>query len=251
MDFFGARILHNFSNTTTTKCRGNGFNHNVTGTDQHLVNHINREKLVDEEEVMDNVLKGRFSIGRELYFSTQKKSAGVSTGVRFCTIPDPPGSALTQQPTIGPNLAVVTQFDFNLFSFDLDITFAGEWLQQRPLQIGSKVGGHDVKLDAAKPIARKKDTQGLICSFWRAVSAQDNLVNILQARVSPMTGLTTMWEGRQQECLVGLGPTSEFLVSNHGCSSQKEGFQPPVIKGSEASHHQNKLSRAFPSSYIG
>ncbi|MBW0488420.1 hypothetical protein O181_028135 [Austropuccinia psidii MF-1] len=133
---------------------------------------------------------------------------------------------------IGPNLAVVTQFDFNLFSFDSDITFAGEWLQQRPVQIGSKIGiGGDVKLDAAKPITRKKDTQGLICSFWRAVSAQDNLVSILRARVSPMTGLTMMWEGRWQECLVGLGLTSEFLVSNHGCNSQKQGFQPPVIKG--------------------
>ncbi|MBW0486952.1 hypothetical protein O181_026667 [Austropuccinia psidii MF-1] len=264
---FGARVLHNFPNTTTTKRRGNGFNHNTSGTDHQFVNHVNREKLVDEEEVMDNVLKGRFSVGGELYFSTRKKSAGVSTGIRFCTIPDPPGSALTQQPTvisatlnpimgqmstsygtkIGPNVAVVTQFDFNLFSFDSDITFAGEWLQWRPVQIGSKIGmGGDLKLDAsAKPIPRNKDTQGLIHSFWRAVGGQDNLVSVLRARVSPMTGLTMMWEGRWQECLVGLGLTSEFLVSNHGCNSQKEGFQPPVIKArmsnSNTYHNQQDL----------
>ncbi|MBW0467025.1 hypothetical protein O181_006740 [Austropuccinia psidii MF-1] len=60
----------------------------------------------------------------------------------------------------------------------------------------SLVSKNFLKWDAAELIARNKDTQGLIHSFWSAVSGQDNLVSILRARVSPMTGFTMMWEGR-------------------------------------------------------
>jgi len=71
-------------------------------------------KRVDEEEPVEGGLKGRVSIGGELYFSAKEKSAGgecsefykhlvhqniatVSTGIRFTTLPDAP-SSLSQVP---------------------------------------------------------------------------------------------------------------------------------------------------------
>jgi len=71
-------------------------------------------KRVDEEEPVEGGLKGRVSIGGELYFSAKEKSAGgecsefynhlvhqnfttVSTGIRFTTLPDGP-SFLSQVP---------------------------------------------------------------------------------------------------------------------------------------------------------
>ncbi|KAA1067469.1 Mitochondrial distribution and morphology protein 10 [Puccinia graminis f. sp. tritici] len=258
---FGARVLHNFPATTTVRRRENNsaLAQNAAQDGQVSLTSTDRKKLIDEDEVMDNVLKGRFSVGGELYFSAQRKSAGVSTGIRFCTIPDPPGAALTQQPTvinatlnpimgqistsygtkIGPNLAMATRFDFNFFSFDSDITFGLELLQKkrakdshlnthqphellvegadgkRDLKIMEKSYSNSTSMDK-QDVNRAPGTANnyLIHSFWRTVSGLEDTLSILRARVSPVTGLTLMWEGRWKECLIGIGIQSEFLVSS-------------------------------------
>lgn len=276
---FGARVLYNFPATAATRLRSNSnglanYLSHQAGSDNQSSKTIDRKKLVDEEEMMDNVLKGRFSAGGELYFSTQKKSAGVSTGIRFCTIPDPPGTVLTQQPTvisatlnpimgqismsygtkIGPNLALASRFDFNLFSFDSDITFGLEWLQKKKKRGNSKVNGFDLPSvpvtsdEVGKPLefeqGRLKSyvkeainvTNGastmnnnLIHYFWRTASGLEDALSILRARVSPVTGLTVMWEGRWKECLIGIGLQSEFLVSPPLTSTSLKSGHNPVI----------------------
>jgi len=62
---------------------------------------VQGKKRVDEEEAMEGGLKGRLSAGAEVYFSAKEKSAGVSTGIRFTTLPDaaPPSTSLGSQPT--------------------------------------------------------------------------------------------------------------------------------------------------------
>ena len=114
-----------------------------------------RERVVDEEEEMSTGLKGRWSAGGEVYFSAQERSAGVSTGVRFSTLPEPKGVAAnagpsqppttitaTLNPIMGqlstaycvatsPDSALGSRFDFNLYSYDADLTFGGEWYQRR------------------------------------------------------------------------------------------------------------------------
>jgi distribution and morphology protein 10 len=51
-----------------------------------------KEKRVDEESTLESVvgggLQGRFSVGAELFFSPLEKSAGLSTGMRFTTLPE-------------------------------------------------------------------------------------------------------------------------------------------------------------------
>lgn len=123
-----------------------------------------RERVVDEEEEMSTGLKGRWSAGGEVYFSAQERMAGVSTGVRFCTLPEPTSSSSssastshgsnsvpTQPPTtitatlnpimgqlstaysvaVSPDSALSSRFDFNLFSYDADLTFGGEWFSRQ------------------------------------------------------------------------------------------------------------------------
>jgi distribution and morphology protein 10 len=82
---FGARVLHNFPATTTVRRRENnpGLANNVAQDGQVSLMSTDRKKLIDEDEVMDNVLKGRFSVGGELYFSAQRKSAG---GKQNCSV---------------------------------------------------------------------------------------------------------------------------------------------------------------------
>lgn len=112
-----------------------------------------RERVVDEDEEMSTGLKGRWSAGGEVYFSAQERSAGVSTGVRFSTLPEPiiGGAGPSQPPTTitatlnpimghlstaysvatSPYSALGSRFDFNLFSYDADLTVGGEWFQRR------------------------------------------------------------------------------------------------------------------------
>lgn len=60
-----------------------------------------KEKRVDEESTLESVvgggLQGRFSVGAELFFSPLEKSAGLSTGMRFTTLPE-------NVPSLAPSL---------------------------------------------------------------------------------------------------------------------------------------------------
>jgi distribution and morphology protein 10 len=92
-------------------------------------------KRVDEEEPVEGGLKGRVSIGGELYFSAKEKSAGgecsvnitnvlctkkqkfttVSTGIRFTTLPDAPsqtsGSPSASQSHRSPPTTITALFN--------------------------------------------------------------------------------------------------------------------------------------------
>jgi distribution and morphology protein 10 len=148
---FGLRVLHNF------------------GLSRRLALDARsprtpRPKRVDEEEVMGGGLKGRFSAGGELYFSAKEKSLGVSTAIRFTTVPDaaPPSTSETPQtqhvyspsqpPTtltavfnpmmghistayatrVSRDLSVCSRFDFNFYSY------LSEWTLGAELWIGGK-----------------------------------------------------------------------------------------------------------------
>lgn len=71
---FGARVLHNFSPSIRSGCASTPVQKDDQESDVDFDG--GRIRLVDEEEIMDNVLKGRFSAGAEIYFSAQAKSAG-------------------------------------------------------------------------------------------------------------------------------------------------------------------------------
>lgn len=144
---WGARGLYNFGKWGGGQATGTG-----AGDDEG-----SRERVVDEEEEMSTGLKGRWSAGGEVFFSAQERSGGVSTAVRFSTLPEsanplylPPG-APSQPPTtitatlnpimgqlstaysvgVSNDTALASRFDFNLYSYDADLTFGGEWFQRR------------------------------------------------------------------------------------------------------------------------
>ncbi|RXK40020.1 mitochondrial distribution and morphology protein 10 [Tremella mesenterica] len=110
-----------------------------------------KDKRIDEEEMMEGGLRGRFSAGGEVYFSAKQRSFGISTGVRFTTIPpilpiplhSPPPSppttlTLLYNPLIGfissaysaqisPTVAVSSRFGVNVYSYESDLSIGGEW----------------------------------------------------------------------------------------------------------------------------
>ncbi|KAE9391618.1 mitochondrial distribution and morphology protein 10 [Gymnopus androsaceus JB14] len=171
-------------------------------------------KRVDEEDAVEGGLKGRLSAGAELYFSAKEKSAGVSTGIRFSTIPDakPPsagGSALIatpQPPTtitalfnpmlghlsgaysarVSTDLALSSRFDFNVYSYESEWTMGAEYWLRRD---------HDPDGDtlSLSSEASKKQIHGVV-----------------KARASTSNDVAILWEGRMRNMLISLGVIADF-----------------------------------------
>ncbi|KAK8858919.1 mitochondrial distribution and morphology protein 10 [Kwoniella newhampshirensis] len=137
-------------------------------------------KRIDEEEMMEGGLRGRFSAGGEVYFSAKQRSFGISTGLRFTTIPptlpllstSPPPSppttlTLLYNPLIGflssaysaqvsPTVALSTRFGVNVYSYESDLSVGGEWW------IGRRRGKRDTSEEASPTPAcspREEDSE--------------------------------------------------------------------------------------------
>ena len=127
---------------------------------QHSVVAVNaaEEPLPTSEAAAGGVgsgLRGTFSAGAEVFFSSLEKSAGLSTGVRFATLPEgdekdedahPPSQTptiitATLNPMMGHlstsyaarmarDVAACSRFDFNVYSYESELTLGFEyWLR--------------------------------------------------------------------------------------------------------------------------
>ncbi|KAJ7591213.1 mitochondrial distribution and morphology protein 10 [Mycena floridula] len=201
---WGVKFLHNFGGRAAVS-DGNEKN------DGHL-------KRVDEEEPVDGGLKGRFSAGAEFYFSAKERSAGVSTGIRFSTLPDatPPSAQLSsssssphsQPPTtitalynpmlghlssaysarVSRDLSLSSRFEFNVYSFESEWTMGAEWWLRRPVA---------ETLDEDDP-AKIQDL------------GFPSVHGVVKARASTSNDVSLMWEGRLRNMLVSLGVVSNL-----------------------------------------
>ncbi|KAH9846952.1 mitochondrial distribution and morphology protein 10 [Lenzites betulinus] len=187
-------------------------------------------KRVDEEEAMEGGLKGRISIGGEFYFSAKEKSAGVSTGIRFTTVPDatPPSFQVpsssssspaspaprgppSQPPTtitalfnpmlghisgayaarVSRDLSLASRFDFNVYSYESEWSVGAEWWQRR-----GKV----------RPLPSPTDDE----AHPSLSELADEVQGVVKAKVSTATDIALLWEGRLRNVLVSLGVVSNL-----------------------------------------
>jgi len=162
---------------------------------------------------------GRLSAGGEFYFSPINKSGGVSTGLRFTTLPVHTGFPYTMTLTVNPlmgnltssyavkagkNLALCSRFDFNVYSYESDVT------------VGLEIWRRDASTAWAKKLLRpgwvSEPREGLqpAVAGDRLVSSdfvapQDDARGVLKARVGIDGKAALLWEGRVKELLVSLG----------------------------------------------
>ncbi|KDN46440.1 hypothetical protein K437DRAFT_256165 [Tilletiaria anomala UBC 951] len=145
---WGFRFLHNFASREQT----------VRATDENGVTAKDIKSVAEDSTGWSagGGLQGRFSAGAEFFFSSLEKSAGLSTGVRFATIPDgaennddmpsqaPTIITATLNPMMGHlsmayaarmarDVAACSRFDFNVYSYDSELTLGFEyWLRSSP-----------------------------------------------------------------------------------------------------------------------
>ncbi|EME47273.1 hypothetical protein DOTSEDRAFT_69271 [Dothistroma septosporum NZE10] len=143
---------------------------------------------------------GRLSAGAEAYFSPLNKSGGISTGLRFTTLPSHTGfpytMALTVNPLMGnlsstyavkagPNVALCSRFDFNVYSYESDVVVGVElWQrQQTPVKVAWAVDR--------------------LRHGWPRSDA--NVSGVLKARMDNHGKVGLLWECRAKELLLSLG----------------------------------------------
>lgn len=167
-------------------------------------------KRVDEEEAMEGGLKGRFSAGGELYFSKKQRSLGLSTGLRFTTLPpsasnpnpSPPTTlTLLYNPLIGylstaysaqvsPHMALSSRYGVNVYSYESELTVGGEWW----IGSGRGIGGW----------------RGLREGDKEAEGNDGQRDGVLKGRISGNGLVSMVYESRMRQCLVSVGVVSDL-----------------------------------------
>ena len=148
---------------------------------------------------------GRLSAGAEAYFSPMNKSGGISTGLRFATLPIHTGFPYTMTLTLnplmgnlsstyairaGPNLAFCSRFDFNVYSYESDVVVGMElWRRETP----------KLEVEWARKLTRPK---------WASPVEDGN--GVLKAKVDNRGNVGLLWECRVKELLVSLGAGVEL-----------------------------------------
>lgn len=159
---------------------------------------------------------GRLSLGGELYFSPINKSGGLSTGLRFTTLPIHTGTPYTMTLTLNPlmgnlsstyavkagNLSLCSRFDFNVYSYESDVTVGMELWRAKTS-------------DAAW--ARKMIRQG-----WETSLPKLDADSAVKARIGVDGQLGLLWEGRMKDLIVNVGAAvhlkrTDRLLGSFGC----------------------------------
>ncbi|KAK3703908.1 Mitochondrial distribution and morphology protein 10 [Vermiconidia calcicola] len=145
---------------------------------------------------------GRLSAGAEAYFSPINKSGGISTGLRFTTLPIHTGFPYTMTLTLnplmgnlsstyavkaGPNLALCSRFDFNVYSYESDVSLGLElWRRSTTPE--------DVRW-----------VKDMIRPGWELRPRDESVNGVLKAQVTDKAKVGLVWECRVKELLVSLG----------------------------------------------
>lgn len=143
---------------------------------------------------------GRLSAGAEAYFSPLNKSGGVSTGLRFTTLPIHSGIPYTMTLTLnplmgnlssayavkaGPNLSFCSRFDFNVYSYESDVMLGMELWQRK------------------QALPETSWARNLVRSGW--TKAEEEVNGVLKARMDNNGKVGLLWECQVKDLLVSLG----------------------------------------------
>ncbi|KAL0263650.1 Mitochondrial distribution and morphology protein 10 [Diplodia seriata] len=153
-------------------------------------------------------VSGMFSAGAELYYGLLNKSGGMSTGLRFTTLPQHTGFPYTMTLTLNPlmgslsstyavkaghNVALCSRFDFNFYSYESDLQLGCELWQRR----------RDADAEWAVRMLRPGWAQ-------RTPSPDEDVTGVIKARVDQNWRIGVLWEGRIKELLFTVGASFDL-----------------------------------------
>lgn len=175
---------------------------------------------------------GRFSAGMELYYGVLNKSGGMSTGLRFTTLPRHTGFPYTMTLTLNPlmgnvsstyavkagkNVALCSQFDFNFYSYESDLRLGVEVWRRRRQDMESEVN-EEHSADIAwierliRPEWRISSTTSTVGSGIDkgVVTPDEDVLGVVKARWDQNWRIGVLWEGRIKELLFSMGVSCDL-----------------------------------------
>ena len=174
------------------------------------------------QNIINSNLNGRFSAGAELYYGLLNKSGGMSTGIRFATLPSHTGFPYTMTCTLnplmgnlsttyavkaGPNLALCSCFEFNVYSYESELQLGMELWRHKQNQESIRSDPIEelewayrkIKLAAwPEDVSTPKDTDS------------DPIAGVLKARMTQDWHIALLWEGRIKDLLYSFGAVIDF-----------------------------------------
>jgi len=162
-------------------------------------------------EALSNPENGRLSLGAEAYFSPLNKSGGVSTGIRFTTLPSHTGFPYTMTLTLNPlmgnvsssyavqagkDLALCSRFNFNFYSYESDVQFGMELWSRKVQDLGVEWAKRMLREGwevIEEPLVKKQNID------------RDEYDGVLKAKIDQNWKIGLLWEGRVKELLVSVG----------------------------------------------
>jgi len=172
---------------------------------------------------------GRFSAGFEMYYGLLNKSGGMSTGIRFTTLPRHTGFPYTMTLTLNPlmgnvsstyavkagrNLALCSQFDFNFYSYESDLKLGLElWRRKRPVEVDVEWAermirpewrevGQQTLAPTPAPTAPVARSEGNAAEY---LMPNEDVLGVIKARWDQNWRIGVLWEGRIKELLFSMG----------------------------------------------
>ena len=148
-----------------------------------------------------------------MYYGLLNKSGGISTGLRFATLPSHTGfpytMTLTLNPLMGnlsstysvlasPLLALSSRFDFNVYSYESELQIGTELWRRKAKPLTDNLEWARLKM--------AQDTQG----NTNAKLKDDAMSGCLKARIDQRGSLGLLWEGRVKELLYSCGVTMDL-----------------------------------------
>jgi distribution and morphology protein 10 len=173
---------------------------------------------------------GRFSAGMELYYGVLNKSGGMSTGLRFTTLPRHTGFPYTMTLTLNPlmgnvsstyavkagkNVALCSQFDFNFYSYESDLRLGIEFWRRRRKGM-EDIMNEEQTTDLAwvermiRPEWRTNRAAVSSSSNKGVITPDEDVLGVVKARWDQNWRIGILWEGRIKELLFSLGVSCDL-----------------------------------------
>jgi distribution and morphology protein 10 len=201
---------------------------------------LSLESEVDENHnslVPTQTNAGLFSAGAELYYGLLNKSGGISTGLRFTTLPAhtsfPYTMTLTLNPLMGnlsstysvkagQNIALSSRFDFNFYSYESSVLvgcelwrmskgnglFSAKSSERSSETVSEFTGVEKSSLITETPTNSSRFTR-------RDEQNDDDITGVLKARVDQNWRIGLLWEGRFKELLFSIGASLDLKRKEH------------------------------------
>lgn len=202
----GVRGLYNFGSESPEHVYDTAHHSPAQGLDS--VGPLSPNQPASSSSSLQSLPAARLSVGGECYFSPLNKSGGISTGLRFSTLPRHTGfpytMTLTLNPLMGnlsssysvvasPLLSLSTRFDFNVYSYESDLVVGMELWRLRE------------EMKDEMEWARKKMGRVIKQEIKGEEGQDEKVAGVLKARLDQRGNVGFLWEGRVKELLYSCG----------------------------------------------